>query len=323
MKFFLRSRFYLIILPHVFLLLLLLWATSVPLEQLYHYSADSQGRITADQVDFQENLDQVQTLIWSAIIFTAVIGFTIPWIISRRVLNPILSIRDTIRQISRGDSDARVQVHSGKEFEALANELNRMMEHQKQEQERLLGLNLTLSAISACRQVMIRETDEKRLIQELCRILVDIGAYRMAWIGYTEDGAPGTVTPAAQAGYQNGNLIAVSSSWAETAVSPAARAIRNRHSAIVSDIFGDPLFAPLQAEATRHEYASIIALPLSANHQILGALTLYAENPDAFGTEEARLLTELADDIAYGINAIRYTGDKNIHTTRYPEETKL
>ena len=323
MKFFLRSRFYLIILPHVFLLLLLLWATSVPLEQLYHYSADSQGRITADQVDFQENLDQVQTLIWSAIIFTAVIGFVIPWIISRLVLNPILSIRDTIRQISRGDSDARVQVHSGKEFEALANELNRMMEHQKQEQERLLGLNRTLSAISTCRQVMIREIDEKRLIQKFCRILVDIGAYRMAWIGYTEDGAPGTVTPAAQAGYQNGNLIAVSSSWAETAVSPAARAIRNRHSAIVSDVFGDPLFAPLQAEATRHEYASIIALPLSANHQILGALTLYAEKPDAFGTEEARLLTELADDIAYGINAIRYTGDKNILTTRYSGESKL
>ena len=308
MKFFLRSRFYLIILPHVFLLLLLLWTTSVPLELIYHYSPESQGKITADQVDFQENLDQVQTLIWSAIIFTAAIGFVIPWIISRQVLNPILSIRNTIRQVSRGELEARFQVRSGKEFEALANELNRMMEHRKQEQERLLGLNSTLSAISDCRHVMIHGTDEKRLIQEFCRMLVDIGAFRMAWIGYTDDDAHRTVTPEALAGYQNGNLNTVPASRAETACSPSDRAIRNRHPAIISDVFGDPLFAPFQAEATRHGYASIIALPLSVNQQIIGALTLYAEKPDAFGTEEVRLLTELADDLAYSINVIRYTG---------------
>ena len=308
MKFFFRSRFYLIILPHVFLLLLLLWTTSVPLEQIYHYYPESQGKTTADQVDFQENLDQVQALIWSAISLTAVIGFVIPLMISRRVLNPILSIRDTIRQVSRGELEAQVQIRSGKEFEALENELNRMMEHQKQEQERLLSLNRTLSAISACRHVMVHELDGKQLIQEFCRILVDIGAYRMAWIGYVEDEAHGSVTPVALAGYQNWNLNAVSAAWAETAFNPVARAIRNRHSAIISDVFGDPLFAPLQAEATRHGYASIIALPLSVNRQVLGALTLYAEKTETFGTEEVRLLTELADDIAYGINAIRYPG---------------
>jgi HAMP domain-containing protein len=306
MKFFLRSRFYLIILPHVFLLLLLLWTISVPLEQIYYFAADSQGKTKADQVDFQENLDQIATLMRSAIVFTAVIGFVIPWMISRRVLIPILSIRNTLRQISRGDLEARVQVHSGKEFEELANEFNRMMEHQKQEQERLLDLNHTLSAISACRHVMIHQTDEKQLIQECCQILVNIGAYRMAWIGYAEDDTHRTVIPAALAGDLNGSLHAVSASCAETVCNPAARAIRNRHSAIISDVFGDPLFAPLQAEATRHGYASIIALPLSANQQILGALTLYAKKTDAFGAEVFRLLTELSVDIAYGIHAIRY-----------------
>ncbi len=47
--------------------------------------------------------------------------------------------------------------------------------------------------------------------------------------------------------------------------------------------------------------------------EILGALTLYAEKSGAFGTEEVRLLTELADDLAYGINAIRYSGQKKAH----------
>ena len=297
MKKSLRFQSVLMILLHIFLLLLLLWAATVPLEQMQQYAADNIGEI-GDRVAFKGNLVQAESLIWSAIVFTAVIGFIIPWMISRWVLNPILSIQNTIRQVSRGDLEARFQVRSGKEFEALANELNRMMEHRKQEQERLLGLNSTLSAISACRHVIIHGTDEKRLIQEFCRMLVDIGAYRMAWIGYTEDDAHRTVTPEALAGYQNGNLNTVPASRAETACSPADRAIRNRHPAIISDVFGDPLFAPFQAEA----------LPLFVNQQILGALTLYAEKPDAFGTEEVRLLTELADDLAYSINAIRYTG---------------
>ena len=30
-------------------------------------------------------------------------------------------------------------------------------------------------------------TDEIKLIKEICRIIVDIGGYRMAWVGYAED----------------------------------------------------------------------------------------------------------------------------------------
>jgi len=297
MKKSLRFQSVLLLLLHVFLLLLLLWAANVPLEQIKQHAADNIGEIR-DRIAFQQNLVQVETLIWSALALTAVIGFVIPWTVSRRVLNPILSIRDTVRQISLGDMEARFQVHSGNEFEALANELNRIMEHRKQERERLLSVNRTLSAISACRRVMIHETDEKRLHQEICRILVDIGTYRVAWIGYAKDDTDRTVTPTALAGYQNGNLDAVSVTWVKMAFSPTVRAIRNMHPAIISDVFGDPLFAPLQSEATRHGYSSIMALPLSVNQQVTGVLTLYAEKPDSFGTEEIRLLTGLADDMA-------------------------
>jgi HAMP domain-containing protein len=303
----LRLQSVLMLLLYFFLFFLLVWAEAVPLEQIRQYAAENTDKI-GDRVGFQENLVQVETLIWSAIAITAVIGFLIPWMISRRVLNPILSIQNTIREFTFGDPDARIQVHAVAELEALANELNGMMELQKQEHERLLSLNRMLSAISACRHVMIHESNENQLTHKICRFLVNIGAYRIAWIGYTEDDAIGTVTPAALSGYQNISLNTLPESRAEKTGSPAARAIRNKHSAIINDIFGEPLFTPLQAEATLHGYASVIALPLSVNQRILGALTLYAEKSAAFGTEEVRLMTELADDLAHGINAIRNAG---------------
>jgi len=174
MKKSLRFQSTLMVLLHIFLLFLLLWTAAVPLEQIQQYAADNTGD-AGNRVAFQGYIVQIEALIWSAIVFTAVIGFVIPWIISRRVQNPILSIRNTIRQICRGDLEARVQDHAGKEFEALANEFNGMMEIRKQEQEQLLGLNRTLSAITACRHVLFQESDEKKMIQEICRILVEIG----------------------------------------------------------------------------------------------------------------------------------------------------
>jgi hypothetical protein len=293
---------------HIFLLLLLLWAAKVPLEQIQQYAAANMG-VPGDRITFQENIAQVETLIWSAAAFTALLGFFTAWLIPRRVLSPLFSIRNTLREAARGNLEARVQVRAGKEFDVLANELNRMMEHQNQERERLMNLNRTLSAICACRREMIRETDETRLIQKCCRILVETGKYRLAWIGFAGDGAGGTVTPAALAGYQNESMNTGFESWTESALSPASRAIRNRRSALIGDIFGDPRFASLQAEATRHGYASLIALPLLVNQTTQGALTLHAGKPDAFGAEEVLRLTELADDLAASIQAIRYAVD--------------
>jgi len=49
----------------------------------------------------------------------------------------------------------------------------------------------------------------------------------------------------------------------------------------------------------------MIALPLISEGQSIGALNVYSDQLDAFGTKEVELLTELADDLAYGIKALR------------------
>jgi GAF domain-containing protein len=67
----------------------------------------------------------------------------------------------------------------------------------------------------------------------------------------------------------------------------------------------DPKFAPWRAEAAKRGYASSIALPLLAGGRAIGALNIYASEPDAFDAKESRLLADLADNLAYGILALR------------------
>ena len=63
--------------------------------------------------------------------------------------------------------------------------------------------------------------------------------------------------------------------------------------------------APWRAEALRRGYASSIALPLMFRGEAFGALTLYAEEPDAFTESTIEQYTDLANNLAYGIMALR------------------
>ena len=46
-------------------------------------------------------------------------------------------------------------------------------------------------------------------------------------------------------------------------------------------------------------------MPLKRDEQVLGALMVYAAEPDTFDAGEVELLTQLAGDLAYGITALR------------------
>jgi PAS domain S-box-containing protein len=49
----------------------------------------------------------------------------------------------------------------------------------------------------------------------------------------------------------------------------------------------------------------VIALPIIIDNVAVGVLVIYAKGPDAFDDGEVELLSEMTDDLAYGINAIR------------------
>src|SRR5260221_11612149 len=63
--------------------------------------------------------------------------------------------------------------------------------------------------------------------------------------------------------------------------------------------------APWRAEAVKRGYASSIALPLMSQGEAFGALALYAEDCDAFSGGTIDQYTDLANNLAYGVAALR------------------
>lgn len=196
-------------------------------------------------------------------------------------------------------------------LQAVANVLGMTIERRRAE-ERLHRLNRTNRALSLGNQALVRTTDESALLQQICGIIVTEAGYRLCWAGYAEQDAARTVRVVAQAGVDDGYLQSANICWADTerGRGPTGTCIRTGEIQIAKDMTTDPRLAPWRAEALKRGYASSVAIPLVAEGNPFGALTIYSAETEAFGEEEVKLLSELAGDLAYGIVSLRTQAER-------------
>jgi len=173
--------------------------------------------------------------------------------------------------------------------------------------------NRALRTLNRCNQALVHATDEPELLSEICRAIVEVGSYRLAWVGYAENDATRSVHVAGQFGYEDGYLERVGVTWADTerGRGPVGLAIRSGKPSLVRDVMSDPAFNPWRLEASQRNYLSVIGLPLKSDGQTFGALTIYAGEPDAFDPDEAGQLEELANNLAYGVIALRTHAERD------------
>ena len=171
----------------------------------------------------------------------------------------------------------------------------------------LRRLNRALHALSACNQALAEAVSEHELLQQICDVIVRIGGYRMAAIGYAEPDEEKTIRPMAHAGHESGYLAKIAVKWSDTPAGrgPAGTAIRENRICVMADIASDPKFAAWREDAMARGFAAMIALPLRVAALPFGVLAIYSEQPRSFESSEVELLTEMANNLAYGITAIR------------------
>ncbi len=179
-------------------------------------------------------------------------------------------------------------------------------EHKHSEQTQV-RLNRALKLLSDCNTALVHAVDESTLLKDICGLIVAEGGYRMAWVGYAEHDAEKSVRPVAQCGDESEYLSVIGIRWSdiEQGRGPTGTAIRTGQTDINPDFRTNSRMALWREAALERGYLSSIALPLNNRTHILGALTIYSGEEDAFGAEEVRLLEELANDLAYGIETLR------------------
>ncbi len=166
-------------------------------------------------------------------------------------------------------------------------------------------LNRVYAVLSEINSLIVRVRDRDELFRRACLIAVEHGGFHMAMIGIV-DRATNKVVPVASAGKEEELLQAVRNVLASDETAPTtmvAKAIRDKTAIVSNDIEDDPRNL-LRKNYTRAGVRSLAVLPLMASGTAVGVLALYAREKDFFHEEEMKLLTELADDVAFAIDHI-------------------
>ncbi len=172
----------------------------------------------------------------------------------------------------------------------------------------LARTNRALQMLSRCNGALTRMDDEVELLMQICRLAVDVGGYRMAWVGYAQDDEARSILPMARAGHDAGYLSSIVLTWdgeQPTGRGPAGQTIRSGEVKVSEDITqGDNQFY-WSERALQQGYRSAVFLPLRDANRTFGLLGLYSASLEKLAPEEVRLLQELADNLAFGIGNLR------------------
>lgn len=174
-----------------------------------------------------------------------------------------------------------------------------------QAEAQIFHLNRLYGMLSKVNTSILRMREPDELYRQLCRIAVEEGRFRMAWVGLL-DPTTKKVVPAYSYGDTGGYLdtIIIYAADVPEGMGPTGRAIREGKNMICSDVGYDPIMLPWKDRALKQGFRSVASIPLRLGGSVIGAFTIYAGAPQFFTDEELALLTSLADNISFAINAM-------------------
>jgi PAS domain S-box-containing protein len=173
--------------------------------------------------------------------------------------------------------------------------------HHGRVRERLTRFYAALSETNAA---VMHSDGVEALYREVCRIAVRQGRVMGAWVGVV-DRSEERLVPTAQCCMDLDYLTALNiSTHAERGASagPSGAAVRSGEPVVCNDFLRDARTAPWHAAARAAGIRASAAFPLRQDGAVVGALNLYAGEPEFFTADLVELLVKMAQDISYALD---------------------
>jgi len=246
------------------------------------------------------------------LLFVSLMALSGAWLWARRlVLEPIDVLTRASQELHRGNLKARVALslpvsemaELATSFDAMAAALDEKYQQIERQDGELLTINNALETLSAGNHALLRAVDETQLLKEMCQAAVAVGGYPLAWVGYLQDNGNKPLVVVGQAGASG----SFNPNWCESAGDgrAAERALRTARTVVSKNLCGETSASEWREFVDRFGLASCIAMPLVINGRAMGVFTIYSHRDDGFDSKEQAILEEMAQDLAFGINALR------------------
>ena len=184
---------------------------------------------------------------------------------------------------------------------------------QKQAEEKAARISRLYTVLSKVNEAIVRIRKPLELFSEVCKIAVQDGSFRMAWIGTVVQETQ-IVSPVAHfgldAGYLENLRISINPDL-PAGLGPTGTTLREGRCCINNNTATNPAMSAWRKEALTRGYRSSCSLPLTSGGNLAGAITLYAAVVDYFNDEEMHLLSSLAEDLSFGLEVAHIEATRN------------
>ena len=169
---------------------------------------------------------------------------------------------------------------------------------------RLRHANRLYAVLSAVNRAITRKPNRHELLQDICRILVEVGEFRMAWFGSAD--SHGWMVPEASCGDTHGYLETLRITILDIPAGhgPVGAAIRENRPVICNTIQTDPDMLPWREQAVCNGFNSSACFPVRLPAGAGAGLVVYSTECEFFCAEEEKLLVDITDDIGYALEFI-------------------
>jgi diguanylate cyclase (GGDEF)-like protein/PAS domain S-box-containing protein len=199
-------------------------------------------------------------------------------------------------------SVSRMDQSDHADFAIILHDVSQRVSNEK----RIHLLTQVYSALSQASHALIECRDEASLFRDICRITVEQGGMKMAWIGKL-DAAGARVIPVASfgegTGYLDGIDIRLQPDIPE-GLGSTAFAFREGRAAIVQDFFGSPQMAAYHERASTYGWNCVASFPILREGKVYASLAVYHSEKNAFTPEIVELLSEMVLNVGNGLDRL-------------------
>jgi diguanylate cyclase (GGDEF)-like protein len=174
----------------------------------------------------------------------------------------------------------------------------------KDGEERYRRLNRLYAVLSGINALIVRVRDRRELFREVCRVAVDVGAFRLATIRSIDASTARVrlVAWTAAAGVDVGEFQSSSDELGLASAWPACQAARDSAPVICNDLVGELSPSTETRSVLGQGLRSMASFPIMLAGRPTAVFTLFAADTGAFDEGETALLRDLARDISFALD---------------------
>jgi len=249
------------------------------------------------------NLRSVVIMGANFIVFAALTVVIAAILLARRLTRRLHHLMRVAAEVEGGHLDVRASLSGQDEVGVLAHGFNQMLDALSNSERQRERINHLYAAWTQSADVIVRESDEVRLLNEVCRIIANHVAFKLVWVGMVE--ADGWVRAVAASQPNSTFLRNIKVSIDETlpeGCGAMGAAIREGAPKIFNDFLNEPSTRPWQAMAATENINASAAFPLMRGGYCIGAIAVYSTEQDYFTLDLINLMHGLTDDLSYALD---------------------